>query len=274
MSREGHSDCEGDQDPVPTSDPPLPPVASQLERVSASFEWLASGDLESLFAKRACLKAVPRFMKGAYRSAMRIALAEIDEGRSHHAILRASRGWKLFLLLPRLLLHRSPRGGKIPKAVESGHLFWPANERIQPVEFRLLRVASDVQPATMSRAARAEALVHMGEALEGAALAPGTDATLAMLQNPLKRPPSLRDPIPQDILDVEPGSPFVLIQSCLPATSKCATRSGSRPLRYDCSRFAGYSGISARQVVFQSSSTGLGQGADPPDVLTLLRMGG
>ena len=45
---------EGDQDPVPTSDPPLPPLAAQLERFSASFEWLASVDLESLFAKRAC----------------------------------------------------------------------------------------------------------------------------------------------------------------------------------------------------------------------------
>ena len=163
VSREGHSDCEGDQDPVPISDPPLPPVAAQLERFSASFEWLASVDVESLFAKRACLmKAVPGFMKGAYRSAMRIALAEIDEGRSHQAILRSSRGWKLFLLLPRLLLHRSPEGARFRKhscnvgwkhsRVESGHLFWPANERVQPEEFRLLRVASDVQSVTISRA--------------------------------------------------------------------------------------------------------------------------
>ena len=84
VSREGHSDCEGDQDPVPISDLPFPPVSAQ--RFSASFEWLASVDVESLFAKRACLmKAVPGFMKGSYRSAMRIALAEIDEGRSHQA---------------------------------------------------------------------------------------------------------------------------------------------------------------------------------------------
>ena len=74
VSREGHSDFEGDQDPVPISDPPFPPV----------FEWLASVDVQSLFAKRACLmKPVPGFMKGSYWSAMRIALADIDEGRSH-----------------------------------------------------------------------------------------------------------------------------------------------------------------------------------------------
>ena len=52
LSREGHSDCEGDLDPVLTADPPLPAIAVQLERFSASFDWLASVDLESLFAKR------------------------------------------------------------------------------------------------------------------------------------------------------------------------------------------------------------------------------
>ena len=52
-----------------------------------------------------------------------------------------------------------------------------------------------------SRAARAEALVHMGElsaarqALEGAAVAPGTRDTLNALQDPERRHPVLRDPI-------------------------------------------------------------------------------
>ena len=72
-------------------------------------------DLETV-SQRACLmKSVPGFMKGFYRLAMSVALAEIDEGRNHRALLRTSRGWKLFLALPRLLLHRPPRGGQIPK---------------------------------------------------------------------------------------------------------------------------------------------------------------
>ena len=50
------------------------------------------------------------------------------------------------------------------------------------------------------RADRAEALVQMGElsagrhALEGAPIAPGTEATLKAFQDPLKRPPTPRDP--------------------------------------------------------------------------------
>ena len=30
-------------------------------------------------------------------------------------VVRQERGWKLLMLLPRLLLHRPPGGGKIPK---------------------------------------------------------------------------------------------------------------------------------------------------------------
>ena len=67
-----------------------------------------------------------------------------------------------------------------------------------------------------SRAARAEGLVHMGElsaarqVLEGAAVAPGNRETLNALQNPVRRPPVLRDPIPQDILQVAPTEQFCL----------------------------------------------------------------
>ena len=102
-----------DQDPVTNFRYlPFPPVSAQLERFSGSFEWLGHG--VSVCETRMFDENSPGFMKGSYRSAMRIVLAEI-EGRSHQAIMRSFRGWKLFLLLPRLLLHRFPRGGKIPK---------------------------------------------------------------------------------------------------------------------------------------------------------------
>ena len=67
-----------------------------------------------------------------------------------------------------------------------------------------------------SRAGRAEALVQMGElssarqALEGASVAPGNEETGAALQNPERRPPCLRDPIPPDILNAAPVEPLVL----------------------------------------------------------------
>ena len=52
-----------------------------MQRLAASFEWLASMDLGSLFQQRPCLmKSVPGFMKGSYRAAMRVALNEFLEG--------------------------------------------------------------------------------------------------------------------------------------------------------------------------------------------------
>ena len=65
------------------------------------------------FDERAYLmKSVPRFLRGPYRNAMRVALGEINVDDA----VRQERGWKLFLLLPRMFLHRAPRGGTIPKA--------------------------------------------------------------------------------------------------------------------------------------------------------------
>ena len=46
---------------------------------------------------------------------MRVALDHISFGRSRFDVLQEERGWKLFLLIPRLLLFRPGRGGLIPK---------------------------------------------------------------------------------------------------------------------------------------------------------------
>ena len=74
-------------------------------------------DLESEFTTRACvMKTPPVFLRGMYRSAMRFALTEADRGREAGDMLMLSRAWKLFLLLPRLLLRRPARGGNVPKS--------------------------------------------------------------------------------------------------------------------------------------------------------------
>ena len=46
---------------------------------------------------------------------MKVLLEEIVVGHERGDILRQERGWKAFMLLPRLLLHRKCRGGKIGK---------------------------------------------------------------------------------------------------------------------------------------------------------------
>ena len=42
-----------------------------------------------------------------------MALAEIVNGAARRNELQQERGWNLFFLLPRMMLHRSPRGGLI-----------------------------------------------------------------------------------------------------------------------------------------------------------------
>ena len=57
------------------------------------------------------MKSVPRFMQGPYRIAMRVVLEELNSIEE----VRVEKGWKLFLLLPRLLLFQAPRDGLIPR---------------------------------------------------------------------------------------------------------------------------------------------------------------
>ena len=46
---------------------------------------------------------------------MRTALSEISSGMALRNNTRVVRGWKLFVLLPRMLLFKPPRGGKVSK---------------------------------------------------------------------------------------------------------------------------------------------------------------
>ena len=115
VSRGGHSEGDPDSEVAPAPDP-VPAITGHLKSLSASFEWLASVDLETVFSQRVCvMKAVPGFMRGAYRSAMRFALADIDEGRAHNVNMRMSRDWNSSCCFPDCFCS-GLLGGKIPKA--------------------------------------------------------------------------------------------------------------------------------------------------------------
>ena len=66
------------------------------------------------------------------------------------------------------------------------------------------------------RATRAELKVAVGElssarqAMEGEEVAPGTRATLQQLTDESRRPPQLRDAVPQEIMGHTPRVPFAL----------------------------------------------------------------
>ena len=156
---------------------------------------------------------------------MRVALDEIVQGHSAHDVLRQTRGWKLFHMLPRMLLRRPPRG----RAVSREKVFDRFSRFSQGEWLGLIeegRVLSE-QSASASRrqrrrqqlndverrAIRAQHLVLLEElssarqALEGADLAPPTDQTLSSLRT---RPARPRAPLPLKIFHLRPASPLQL----------------------------------------------------------------
>ena len=77
-----------------------------------AFVSLDQVDLADTLKRRPCvLKNIPRFLKGAFRNALQIA---IDAANSSDVSV-AQRGWKLFMLLRRMVLRRPARGGLISK---------------------------------------------------------------------------------------------------------------------------------------------------------------
>ena len=184
----------------------VPRVAGLREALLSLDRW----NLPDLVKKRACvMRSVPRFLKGPHRNALRVALEEATAEQ----LCRQERGWKLFILLPRMLLHRPPRGGLLSK--EKLIQRFDAFSQGQWESLLEASARCDEQAAVSRRrsrrrdgddgerrAARAEMLVGLGElssarqALEGASLAPGTEETRQLLTDRRKRPPELLDPIP------------------------------------------------------------------------------
>ena len=191
----------------------------------AALQSLDGVSLVEEFTRRPCImKSVPKFFKGPYRKAMRAAMDEANCG----VPARQERGWKLFVLLPRLLLFKNARGGTLGKEKfakrfdmfvdgEWAELFRSSRkcaEDMANVNRRRQRRGHTDPDA--KRLEKAMMLVQLGElssarqALEGAELAPGTQTTLNALKDPSKRPPVPRDPLPRDISDFIPAREFEL----------------------------------------------------------------
>ena len=120
------------------------------------------------------MKSPPAFLKGQYRAAMRFAVVEADRARAASDDRAATRAWKLFLLLPRLLLYKPPRGGQIPKSrlIERfadfaegrwAHLFLKSREWADQAAVVSSRRGRRHEDDLQRRADRAEALVQFGE---------------------------------------------------------------------------------------------------------------
>ena len=81
-----------------------------MRALGGAFSSLDAVSLITVFERRAhVMRSV------AMRSAIRVALQEIISGAESQSELRMTRGWKLFMLLPRMLLFRPFRGGMVPR---------------------------------------------------------------------------------------------------------------------------------------------------------------
>ena len=62
------------------------------------------------------MRSPPKFLRGGHKSAMRVALHESEAGEAVQSEARKSRAWKWFVLWPRMLLFKLPRGGLVAKS--------------------------------------------------------------------------------------------------------------------------------------------------------------
>ena len=225
----GVSDAEGEdiREPVAPTEPigvdfrGRPPVRA--------FASLDSVNLVEVFNRRAhVMRAVPLVFRGAFHSALKLAMQEIVDGARSEDLVRCTRAWKLFFLLPRMLLFRPVRRGLVPRTkleerfrqFQSGDwtslLLETAAVSAEAHSRSVRRRRRDTNDNEAKRVARAMARVQLGElsaarqALGGAEVAPGTLATLAELTNPERRPQVPRQPINEDIMRMVPGEQFQL----------------------------------------------------------------
>ena len=181
-----------------------------------SPSWISGKWTTFSHVGRQLMKTVPRFLWGSFRIALKVAIEEILNGAARRNMVQQERGWKLFLLLPRMMLHRSPRGGLIGHeklisrfdkfAAGQGHdLILASNKCAEEAATVRQRRAQRVQGnQDERRATRAFNFVQMGElssrrqALEGEELAPGNEETLKELRKQVAIPRDAVPPVPRD----------------------------------------------------------------------------
>ena len=110
------------------------PISGEVQagNVSVGLQSLDEVDVREVFKRRAVvMKSVLPFMRGLYTEAMRLACKTVVQGRVQGNIDMETRGWKLFPLLPRMMLYRPPswshaRGwsGESTSSFQVSGVFW------------------------------------------------------------------------------------------------------------------------------------------------------
>ena len=172
----GASEVDGEE--VPEQSLFETPIVAEprIHARGTAFASLDSVNLLDTFNDRLRLmQTVPWVLRGAFRSAIQEALQEVVAGSAANDELKATRGWKLLMLLPRMILFRPSQGGTVPRrklearitAFHQGAwlelLAEGANcaEKVQTQSVRRRRRQQSDDDG--KRAARTLSLVHMGE---------------------------------------------------------------------------------------------------------------
>eukprot|EP00438_Fugacium_kawagutii_P010347 Skav210918 [mRNA] locus=scaffold4127:55750:56535:+ [translate_table: standard] len=162
-----------------------------------------------------------------------------SEQSTPHQRLRA---WKLFLLIPRLLLHQSGAPGHSPRGalhrrIDAFHAgAWSALHAAAHAAAPATpgaRTSTDTAPevARRHRACRQVRLGDLSRAratLTSSPLAPGDQTTLNALTDPTRRPPALTRPLPDHLHRFQPQAPLRSNETDLAASLRTAKR-GTAP---------------------------------------------
>ena len=109
---DGASDAGVAEEVGPVEVVPLPFDLPQREAFARGLASLDAFELSGIFRRRTVvMRSVPWAS-----SALRIAMENAVAGLEAFDEVRQDRAWKLFLLLPRMLLHRPARGELVPSA--------------------------------------------------------------------------------------------------------------------------------------------------------------
>eukprot|EP00439_Symbiodinium_sp_Y106_P022311 s10200_g2.t1 len=156
------------------------------------------------------MQGVPAFLRPDIRQAYTFSLRALRDAHSRAGEAQQTRAWKLFLLVPRLLLFRVRVTGSTGREA----LLQRVRDFLAGRWTALLAAARDAadqlgpaptahaddDAASLRRREAACAHVRRGEVSRGrtvltaAALAPGTEDTFAALSDPARRPPAHRNP--------------------------------------------------------------------------------
>ena len=214
-------------------------LPSQAQRLTlAHWVQLDQVTLADHFKKRVrTLENVPRAFRGRFRSALLSTLDRIAEAEEEGQPVLLERAWKLWCLLPKMLL-RVPQGsGKEGRKELQNRfaMFW-AGEWLQLLEEEEETGRPPREDTLQRRLQTATKKVKLGEASRGAQtltagkLAPGTPATLAELTDCTKRPRTAARALPPEVRNFVPASPVVLDEKLFLSALRAAPKGSSASL--------------------------------------------